>query len=77
MAFVECLEVSQEDAIEGPLRRGTLDRSLGSHDAAQLAAGMCHGNGCRQETTRLRAISCTKTGWSYFAHNQVLHHPLA
>ena len=38
---------------------------------------MCHGNGCRQETTRLHAISCTKTGWSSFTHNRVLHQALA
>ena len=40
---------------------GNLGRSLGSHDATELIGGMCHGNGCRQETTRLHAISCTKT----------------
>ena len=34
MAFVECLEVSQEDTMEGPLGRKTLGRSLGSRDAA-------------------------------------------
>ena len=35
---------------------------------------MCHGcNGFRQETTRLHAISCTKTGWSSLTHNRVLH----
>ena len=55
MAFVECLGLSQEDAIEGPLWRETLGRSLGSHDATELVGGMCHGNGCRQETTRLHA----------------------
>ena len=38
---------------------------------------MCHGNGCRQETTRLHAISCTKTGWSSLTHNRVLHQALA
>ena len=31
--FVECLGVSQEDTMEGPLWRETLGRSLGSHDA--------------------------------------------
>ena len=62
MAFVECLRVSQEDTMEGPLWRETLGRSLGSHDAAELVGGMCHDNGYRQETTRLHAISCTKTG---------------
>ena len=61
MAFVECLGVSQEDTIEGPLWRETLGRSLGSHNAAELVGVMCHGNDCRQETTRLHAISCTKT----------------
>ena len=62
IAFVECLGVSQEDTTEGPLWRETVSRSLGSHDAAELVGGMCHRNGCRQETTRLHAISCTKTG---------------
>ena len=62
MAFVECLGFSQEDTMEGPLWRETLRRSLGSHDATELVGGMCHGNGCRQETTRLHAISCSKTG---------------
>ena len=39
---------------------------------------MCHGNGCRQEiTTRFPAISCTKTGWSSFTHNRVLHLAMA
>ena len=38
---------------------------------------MCHGNGCRQETTRLHAISCSKTGWSSLTHNRVLHQALA
>ena len=46
MAFVECLGVSQEDAMEGPLWRETLGRSLGSHDVAELVGGMCHVNGC-------------------------------
>ena len=61
MAFVECLGVSQEDTMEDPLWRESLSRSLGSHDAMELVAGMCHGNGCRQETTHLHAISCTNT----------------
>ena len=61
MAFVECLGFSQEDTMEGPLWRETLGRSLGSQDATELIGGMCHGNGCRQETTRLHAISCSKT----------------
>ena len=77
MAFVECVGVSQEDAMEGPLWRETLGRSLGSHDAAELVGGMCHGNGCRQETTRLHARSCIKTGWSSLTHNRVLHQALA
>ena len=42
-----------------------------------LLGGMCHGNGCRQETARLHAISCTKTGWSSLIHNRVLHQALA
>ena len=76
MAFVECLGFSQEDTMEGPLRRETLGTSLGSHDATELVGGMCHGNGCRQETTRLHAISCSKTGWSSLTHNRVLHQAL-
>ena len=47
------------------------------HDAAEPVGGMCHGNGCRQETTRLHAISCTRTGWSSLTHNRVLHQALA
>ena len=39
--------------------------------------GMCHGNCCRQETTRLHAISCTRTGWSSLTHNRVLHQAFA
>ena len=77
MAFVECLGFSQEDTMEGPLWRETLGRSLGSHDATEPVGGMCHGNGCRQETTRQHAISCSKTGWSSLTHNQVLHQALA
>ena len=69
MAFVQCLGFSQEDTMEGP--------SLGPHDATELVGGMCHGNGCRQETTRLHAISCSKTGWSSLTHNRVLHQALA
>ena len=76
MAFVECPGVSQEDTMEGPLWRETLGRSQGSHGAVELVGGMCHGNGCRQETTRLHAISCTKTGWSSLTHNRVLHQAL-
>ena len=77
MAFMERLGVSQEDAMEGPLWRETLGRSMGSHDEAELVDGMCHGNGRRQETTRLHALSCTKTGWSSFTRNRVLHQALA
>ena len=77
MAFVECLGISQEDTMEGPLWKETLGRSLGSHDAAELVGGMCHGSGCRQETTRLHAISGTKTRWSSLIHNRVLHQVLA
>ena len=77
MAFVECLGVSQEDTMEGPLWRETLSRSLGSHDAAELVGRMCHDNSCWQETTRLLVISCTKTGWSSLTHNRVLHQALA
>ena len=73
MTFVECLGFSQEDTMEGPLCRETLGRSLGSHDATELVGGMCHSNGCRQETTRLHAISCSKTGWSSLTHNRVLY----
>ena len=76
MVFVECLGVSQEDTMEGPLWRETLGRSLGSHDAAELVGGMCHGNGFRQETTRLHAIPFTKTGWSSLTHIWVLHQVL-
>ena len=50
-AFVECLGVSQEDTMEGPLRRGTLGKSLGSHDAVERVGRMCRGNGYRQGTT--------------------------
>ena len=77
MTFVECLGDSQEGKMEGPLRTETLGRSLESHDAAELVGGTCNGNGCRQETTRLHAISCTKTGWSSLTHNRVLHQALA
>ena len=76
MAFVECLGFSQEDTMEGPLWSETLGRSLGSHDAMELVGGMYHGNSCRQETTRLHAISCTKTGWSSLTRNRVLHQAL-
>ena len=76
MTFVECLGVSQKDTMEDALWRETLDRSLGSHDAAELVGGMCHGKDYRQGTTRLHAISCTKTGWSSLTHNRVLHQAL-
>ena len=77
MAFVECLGFSEEDTMEGPLRRETLGRSLGWYDATELVGGMCHGNGCRQETTCLHTISCIKTGRSSLTHNRVLHQALA
>ena len=77
MVFVECLRVSQEAKMESPLWRETLGRSLGSHDATELVGGICHGNRCRQETTRSHAIFCTKTGWSSFTHNRGLHQALA
>ena len=63
--------------MEGPLWRETLGGTLGSHDARELVDGMCDGNGCRQETTRLHAISCAKTEWSSLTHNRVLHQALA
>ena len=63
MTFMECVGVSHEDTVEGPLQRETLGRSLGSHDEAELI-GMYYDNNFRQETTSLHAISCTKTGWS-------------
>ena len=71
------LGFSQEDTLEGPLWRENLGRSLGSHDATELVGGMCHGNGCRQETTCLHAISCSKTERSSLTHNRVLHQALA
>ena len=77
MPFVECLGFSQEDTMEGPLWRETLGRSLGSHGGTERVGGMCHGNVCRQEATRLHAVSCTKMGWSSLTHNRVLHQALA
>ena len=72
MAFVEHLGVSQKETrLSAPCGREILGRSLGSHDAAELVGGICHGNGCRQETTRPHAISCTKTGWSSLTHNRM------
>ena len=66
-------------SLEAPYPRFTLSelRSLGSHDETELVGGMCHSNDCRQETTRLHATSCTKTGWSSLTHNRVLHQALA
>ena len=60
--FVECMGLSQEYTMEAPLWRETLGRSLGSQGTTEVVGGMCHGNGCWQETTHLHAISCTKTG---------------
>ena len=74
---LECLGVSNEDKMEVSLWRETLGRSLGSHGAVEPVGGTCHGNGCRRETTRLHAISCTKTGWISLTHNRVLHHAVA
>ena len=42
-----------------------------------IVGGMCHGNCCRQETTRLHAIPSTQTEWSSLPHNRVLHQALA
>ena len=53
-----------EPPVEGNLRQ-------------DLFGGMCHDNDCRQETTRLHAISCAKTGWSTLTHSWVPHHALA
>ena len=75
-AFVKCLRVSQKDTMKGPPWRGILGRSLGSHEPLEVVGGMCDDNGCRQETTRLHAISYTKTGWSSVTHNRVLHQAL-
>ena len=74
MVFLECLGVSREDTMEGPLWMFTLDRNmtLVSHGAAEFLRGMCSGNGC-QQATNLHAISCTKTVWSYLAHNRVIY----
>ena len=71
-----CVQIFK-DTMKGPLWRETLGRRLGSHDAAELVGGMCHGNDSGQETTRLHAISCTKTGWSSLTHNRVLQQALA
>ena len=77
MAFVECLGVSQEDTMKGFLLRETFGRSLPSHCAAERVDGICHGNDCQHETTRIHAISCTKTAWSSLIHSWVLHQALA
>ena len=69
MTFVECQGISQEEIMEGCLWRETLGTSLRSHDAADPVGGMCYGNGCREETTRLHTILCSKTGWSSLTHN--------
>ena len=69
--------VSQEDTTKGPPWTETLGRSLGSHEPVEVVRGMCDDNGCRQETTRLHAMSYTKTGWSSLTHNWVLHQALA
>ena len=66
---MECLGVSKENTMEDPLWREALGRSLGLHGAPELAGGVCHGNGCRQETTDLHVISCSKTGRFSIMHN--------
>ena len=73
MTFVECLGVSQEDAMEDSLWREISGRSLGSHDSAEQVGGMYHGNGGWLEATHLHDIPCAKTGWSSLLHNRVLH----
>ena len=77
MAFVECLGVSQEDTMEGPLWRKTLDRSLGLHDAVEGVGGMSHAMVVGKKSSDSHAISCTKTGWSSLTHNRVLRQALA
>ena len=62
--------VLQEDTIEGPLKRETLGKSLGSHDAAERVGVMCHGNGCRQEPTRLNAIHILHKDGMELSHPQ-------
>ena len=76
VAFV-VYRISQKDTMEGPLWKETSGRSLGSHDTAELVGGMFYGNGCRQRTTRLHAISSTKIGWSSVTHNKALPEALA
>ena len=77
MVFVEYLGASKEGTMDDPLWKDTLGRSLGSHDVTELVGGTCHGSSRRQETTRLHAISCTKTGWGSLTHSWVLHQALA
>ena len=76
MAFCGMPGGLAEDTMEGPLGREILGRNLRSPRVAELVSGMCHGNGCRHETIRLHAISCTKTGWSSLTRNWVLHQAL-
>ena len=48
MALVECLSISEEDAMESSLWRETFTRSLGSHDAVELLGGIYHVvSGCQ------------------------------
>ena len=75
--FVECLWASQEDAVEGPLWKNTLGRSLGLYDAADHVGGMCNGIGCQQEPIQPPSYICTKTGWSSLTDNRVLNQALA
>ena len=50
---------------EGRFYAGARDRLA----LAGLVGGMYDGNDCRQETTCLHSISCTKTGWSSLTHS--------
>ena len=54
----------------------TIHTYIHTYIQTELVGGMCHDNGCRQETARLHAIFCTKTGWSSLTHNRVLHQAL-
>ena len=56
--FAKCLRISQEGTIEESLWSETSGRSLESYDAAEPDGGMCHGYGCREETTRVSTASC-------------------
>ena len=56
MTFVECQGISQEEMMEGCLRRETLGKSLGSHDAADPVGGMCYDNGCRGDYEAPRGV---------------------